>query len=126
MNDFSVFNGFAEETSVMYEQSMDMVENGRNKIEVVDKTTLDSFNIRDVGLIKVDAEGRDYFVLKGGIHTIIENDYPPILFENWDVGCFKQTQEAHDRIFDFLKSIGYDTIYEHWGDSETHLAIKKK
>lgn len=125
-NDFSVFNGFAEENSGIYEVAMDMVNSGRNKIGVIEKTTLDSFNIRNVGLIKVDTEGNDYFVLRGGIHTIIENDFPPILFENWDVGSFGQTQEKHDRVLRFLLSIGYDKIFEHWGDHETHLAIKEK
>lgn len=121
-NDFAVFNGFAEKGSNVYEESMSRGENG---VEIVKKTTLDSFNIKNVGLIKVDTEGFDYFVLKGGIHTIIENDYPPILFECWNVGHLGMTQEDHDRMFNFLTSIGY-TIIEHWGDMETHLAIKRK
>lgn len=119
-NDFAIFNGFTEKGSNLYETTMNRAENG---IEVVPKTTLDSFNIRNVGLIKVDTEGFDYFVLKGAIHTIIENNYPPILFENWNIGLFGQTKESHDRLFDFLSSIGY-TIFEHWGDHETHLAVK--
>lgn len=119
-NDFAIFNGFTEKGSNLYETTMSRAENG---IEVVPKTTLDSFNIRNVGLIKVDTEGFDYFVLKGGVHTIIENNYPPILFENWNIGLFGQTKEAHDRLFDFLGSIGY-TIFEHWGDHETHLSVK--
>lgn len=122
-NDFIVFNGFAEQGSHIYDVSMDRCENGA---EVIEKHTLDGYNIRNVGLIKTDTEGFDYFVLKGGIHTIIENGYPPILFENWDVGHVGQTQEEHDRILRFLLSIGYDKIYEHWGDHETHLAVKHK
>ena len=121
-NEVAIFNGFAEKGSGFYEQSMDRAENG---IEFIQKTTLDSFKIRDVGLIKVDTEGFDYFVLKGGIHTIVENNYPPILFECWDVGTLGQTKETHDRMFMFLISLGYG-IYEHWGDHETHLAIKDK
>lgn len=116
-----VFNGFAEEGSGIFESSMCRCENG---LQTIIKKTLDSFNITNVGLIKTDTEGFDYFVLKGGINTIIDNDYPPILFECWDVGHCEQTQEDHDRLFNFLTSLGYE-ILEHWGDHETHLAIKK-
>jgi FkbM family methyltransferase len=117
-----VFNGFAEKGSHIYNMSMNRCENG---VEILNKKTLDSYNIRNVGLIKTDTEGFDYFVLKGAIHTIIENGYPPILFENWNVGHVGQTKEEHDRLFAFLESIGY-TILEHYGDHETHLAIKEK
>lgn len=119
--DTAIFNGFAEKGSLFYEQSM----LNTDKIEIIEKSRLDSYNIKNVGLIKVDTEGFDYFVLKGGIHTIVDNGYPPILFECWDVGTFGQTKEQYDRIMNFLKSIGYDVI-EHWGDYETHLAIYKK
>ena len=117
-----IFNGFAEKGSGVYEVSMNRSENG--PIEIT-KATLDSFHIENVGLIKTDTEGFDYFVLLGGIHTIIDNGYPPILFECWDVGNCGQTQENHDRMFNFLKGLGYE-ILEHWGDDETHLAIKKR
>lgn len=120
--DVTVFNGFAEKGSGYYESSMNRCENG--PVEIT-KATLDSFNIKNVGLIKTDTEGFDYFVLLGGIHTIIENNYPPILFECWDVGNCGQTQENHDRIMNFLNGLGYEVL-EHWGDHETHLAIKRK
>lgn len=122
-NDFMVFNGFAEKGSTIFEPSMDRCENG---IEVVNKMTLDSYNIKDVGLIKTDTEGFDYFVLKGGIKTIFENDFPPILFECWHVGSWGQTQENYDRLLSFLIGIGYDSIFMNWGDNETHLAVKTK
>lgn len=120
--DIAVFNGFAESGSGFYAASMNRCENG---VEEITKRTLDSYCIRNVGLIKTDTEGFDYFVLLGGIHTIIENNYPPILFECWDVGTCGQTEETHDRLMNFLKMLGYEII-EHWGDHETHLAIKKK
>ena len=86
--------------------------------------TLDSFNIENVGLIKIDVEGYEENVLLGGIDTIIRNNYPPILFECWDVDWWGMTQEKHDRLFNILNSLGYE-ILEHWGDHETHLAIHK-
>lgn len=120
-NDYMIFNGFSEKGSGVY----DKIPRDYYGVKIVDKMTLDSFNIRNVGLIKTDTEGFDFLVLKGGIHTIVENDYPPILFECWDVGNLGMTQEYHDKLFSFLKCLGY-TIYEHWGDVETHLAIKEK
>ena len=44
---------------------------------------LDNFPIRDIGLIKIDVEGYELDVIKGAAHTLIENNYPPILFESW-------------------------------------------
>ena len=121
-NETMVFNGFAEEGSHTYKGSMYLCENG---VEVINKKTLDSYGITNVGLIKTDTEGFDLDVLIGGMETIKNNDYPPILFENWAVGDFDQTQEEHDRILDFLGDIGY-YVYENWGDSETHLAVKMR
>lgn len=83
---------------------------------------LDSFTTENVGLIKIDIEGYEENALRGGIGTIIRNNYPPILFECWDVGRFGMTQEKHHRLFNFLFSLGY-VILIHWGDHETHLAV---
>lgn len=96
----------------------------KDKEQVVHSTVLDSFNIDNIGLIKIDVEGMEEKVLRGGIGTIIRSNYPPILFECWDVGYSGMTQEKHDSLFNYLKSLGYE-ILEHWGDFETHLAIHK-
>lgn len=85
---------------------------------------LDSFNLNDIGFIKIDVEGMEEKVLRGGIGTIIRNNYPPILFECWNVGYSGMTQEKHDSLFSFLNGLGYE-ILEYWGDGETHLAIHK-
>ena len=95
-----------------------------NKSTVVQSRTLDSFNLNDIGLIKIDVEGMEEKVLRGGLGSIIRNNYPPILFECWNVGYSGMTQEKHDSLFNFLKSLGY-VIMEHWGDFETHLAVHK-
>ena len=87
-------------------------------------TTLDSYNIKDISFIKIDVEGMEEKVLRGGIGTIIRNNYPAILFECWDVGYFNMTQERHDSLKNFLKSLGYEIIW-YWGDFENHLAIHK-
>lgn len=119
------FDGFSseklkEDTCLEYGKS----GGGRCKeIVQVRQHLLDEYDIQNVGLIKVDTEGFDYFVLKGGINTIINNDYPPILYENWAPGEYDWSQENHDRLDEFLKSLGY-TIFEQWGSYDTHLAVK--
>ena len=96
-----------------------------SKAGVVKTTVLDTFNLNNIGLIKVDVEGMEEKVLRGGLGTIIRNNYPPILFECWDVGMYGMPQDKHDSLFNFLKDFGYEII-EHWADSETHLAINSK
>ena len=120
------FDGFASEKVNEYCTSPFGTTGGnRNNNEVIEinQHLLDEYNIQNVGLIKVDTEGYDYFVLKGGIETIKNNNYPPILFENWRIGDYGWSKENHDRLNDFIKKMGY-TIIEYWGAHDTHLAIK--
>ena len=42
---------------------------------------IEDYNIVDIGLIKVDVEGFEYFVFKGGEKYLKKNDAPDILFE---------------------------------------------
>lgn len=112
------FDGFACEGS-------DSPDYNDNYSYTVDVKPLDSYNTTNVGFIKIDVEGFEERVLRGGIGTIIRNNYPPILFECWEVGTCGMTQEKHDKLFDYIKSLGYE-IFEFWGDSETHLAINSK
>jgi len=50
--------------------------------ETVEVRTLDSFEIRYVGFIKMDVENNELNVLRGALNTLRESDYPPILFES--------------------------------------------
>ena len=85
---------------------------------------LDELNLSNIGFIKIDVEGMEEKVLRGGIGTIIRNNYPPILFELWDIGFYDMTQEKHDSLKNFLESLGYEILWN-WGDNNTHLAIHK-
>lgn len=94
----------------------------------VETKTLDSFNIENVGFIKIDVEGFEEKVIRGGLLTIIKNNYPPILFECWQVGyntiCGEMTQEKHDSLYNLLTSLNY-TIFDGRGNRDTHLAVHK-
>jgi hypothetical protein len=93
-------------------------------ISIVKAHILDEYNLDNIGLIKIDVEGMEEKVLRGGLGTIIRNNYPPILFELWDVGFYDMTQEKHDSLQNFLEDLGYE-IFWYWGNYETHLAIHK-
>ena len=88
--------------------------------------TLDSFNIKNVGFIKIDVEGFEEKVIRGGLLTIISNDYPPILFECWPLDPYYSDikEEQRDSLFNLLKTLGYE-IFEGWGNEITHLAVHK-
>jgi FkbM family methyltransferase len=67
--------------------------------------TLDSLNIEDVDLIKIDVEGHEYEVILGGIQTITK--YKPLLFFEWETTRSIQDEERRQHIFNLLFSIGY-------------------
>ena len=92
--------------------------------EIIKTSTIDTFSFKNVGFIKVDVEGMEEKVLRGGINTIISNNYPPILFELWDVNEITMPKEKHESMVKFLNEIGYDILWR-WGDEQTHLAIHK-
>ena len=71
----------------------------------IDLVPLDYLTFDNVRLIKVDVEGHELEVLKGGIETIKANDYPPIIFEAWDWKPW--FQEKRKTLFDYLEGHGY-------------------
>lgn len=68
--------------------------------------TLDSGVHKNVRLIKVDVEGHELEVLKGGIETIKNSNYPPIVFEAWTWKPWYQKKRT--ALFDYLKGHGYE------------------
>ena len=119
-NDIVKYTGFKG-----YENEEDIKDiNDINNCENIITHTLDEYSLDNIGFIKIDVEGFEENVLRGGIGTIIRNNYPPILFELWDVDLWYMTQEKHDSLQKFLEDLGYN-IFWYWGDWETHLAIHK-
>ena len=49
--------------------------NGVEEFRKVPVKTLDSFNLKNIGFIKIDVEGFEEKVIRGGLLTIISNNY---------------------------------------------------
>jgi FkbM family methyltransferase len=76
-----------------------------NTTDRIDVAPLDFLTLDNIRLIKVDVEGHELEVLKGGIETIKANDYPPIIFEAW---AWKPWfQDKRTALFDYLEGHGY-------------------
>jgi len=66
--------------------------------ETIQINTLDSFNLENIGFIKMDVEENELFVLKGALNTLKQSNYPTILFES---------NSSNTDLFSFLKNINY-------------------
>lgn len=76
-------------------------------------TTLDSFNLNNIGLIKIDVEGFEKEVFEGMQETLKRNGYPKILFESWRESRDQEgipATKLRKELFDYVRSIGYDII----------------
>ena len=81
------------------------VEFERERIEV-DLATLDSFDLRSVALIKIDVEGHEWRVLKGGLQTI-RRELPNLLIEIEE----HRAPGNFDRIRGLLTPFGYEGCF---------------
>jgi FkbM family methyltransferase len=105
-----------------YVRSSDGGGNGVCELSAADKSckklkvlmkTLDSFEIADVGFIKIDVEGFEKSVLEGSVETLRKSNYPPILFESWgswkDASGVNATQ-IQKELFAYLSTLGYKVM----------------
>lgn len=74
---------------------------------LVQVRTLDSFNIKNVGLIKIDTEGYEFPILLGASQTILR-DKPRLIIE-----IHMPYQEQKQKITQFLKEMNYRWIVQY-------------
>lgn len=86
-------------------------------LEPISATLLDRFMFNDIKLIKIDVEGHELEVLRGAYHTLVENKYPPIIFESWTWKFAEKRQE----LFNYLKDLGYEITEV----GQNNIAVKK-
>jgi len=75
----------------------------------VKTSTLDNiFNNTPIHFIKIDTEGYEYFILKGGIEVI--KKYKPIIQLEWNITNMKQCDVTESMMEELLEEIGYHKI----------------
>jgi FkbM family methyltransferase len=65
--------------------------------ETIEIRTLDSFELSNVGFIKMDVEENELFVLQGATKTLERSGFPPIIFES--------NIETNTALFDYLRDV---------------------
>jgi FkbM family methyltransferase len=78
------------------------------EMELISVIELDSMDLNDIKLIKIDVEGLELAVLVGAKDTLERNRFPPILFESW--ANKKWFEPRRQELFAYVESIGYDII----------------
>lgn len=127
------FNGWSEDLNNIGNSGTDKyLDKGIVQMEY---RTLDSFNLDNIGLIKVDIEGYEYNALRSGIGTIIRNNYPPLLIEIWNDYNIQRWFDKHGmgefflekkrKLLKLLDNLGYVRINDQFGDWETFFFIHK-
>jgi len=95
---------FSVDKEVREEPDYECPTKGRD--ETITLFPLDDGNHQNVRLIKIDVEGHELEVIKGGIKTIKNNNYPTIIFEAWNwKPWFEPKRKA---LFEYLRGHGYD------------------
>jgi hypothetical protein len=74
--------------------------------ELISVQTLDSLEMNDIKLIKIDVEGLELAVLVGAKNTIERNGFPPILFEAW--ANKEWFEPRRQELFAYVESLGYE------------------
>jgi FkbM family methyltransferase len=75
----------------------------------INTTTLDIF-FKDIPIhfIKIDTEGHEYFILKGGIEVI--KRYKPIIQLEWNVTNMQQCNVNESMMHDLIQELGYKQL----------------
>lgn len=99
-------------------------DHDRKKLRV-ELRTLDSYEIQDVGFIKIDVEGHEKEVLQGAVETLRRNNNPPFIFESWKAGWTGRPAHAAElraELFDYVQTLGYKVL-DIRGCPEMFLAV---
>jgi FkbM family methyltransferase len=93
-----------------------------NTTDKIQLFPLDMMPFDNIKLIKIDVEGHELEVLRGGTETIKANNYPPIIFEAWTWKPWYQ--EKRKALLDYLKGHGYEI--QQLGENNLATHRKKK
>lgn len=97
-------------------------DTSREQFEKVEMIKLDALSLQQAHLIKIDVEGLELEVIRGGLKFISDSNYPFILFEVWG-DYMKNTIPKRNSLIHLLKQeLGY-YLYQ-W--KELYVAVHKK
>jgi len=88
---------------------MNYLEPSTKKTKIKSKT-LDSFNIKNVGYIKIDAELMEMNVLKGALNTISENICYLDIEINDNLIEYRNPGYSSQELIDYVCSLGYRVV----------------
>lgn len=86
------------------------------RCETVLVCTLDSFELENVGLLKIDTEGNDVNVIRGAVETLEINGWPPFVFEAWEHAWFSDRKRE---VIELVQSLGYQVRL---GSADAYIA----
>lgn len=92
---------------------------GNTEMNTIDIKTIDSFNIEDVTLIKIDTEGQEKNVILGAVDTI--KKYKPAMVVEIQGGCTyssatPEQKQNIDECINLIKSLNYKVELIHFHD----------
>jgi FkbM family methyltransferase len=94
-------------TATIAESNFSAAESGRViETVVAPMKTLDSFNLSNVGFVKIDVEGHEQAVLEGGLN-MLKREMPNLMIEIEE----RHAPGSFDRVSTLLGSIGYSGFY---------------
>jgi FkbM family methyltransferase len=85
-----------------------------NNSEKIIVKTLDSYELTEVDIIKIDTEGYELYVLEGAINTI--NKYKPVIQTECDDRLFNRYGLTTVDVYKFMSNIGYKKVKQHQHD----------
>lgn len=89
-----------------FNEARDLKNRSSGQKSAVQILKLDEFQIeKPPSLIKIDVEGMEINVLKGGVDFLRRTNFPPLLFEVWNTDWFATEKQS---LIAFIQNLGYE------------------
>lgn len=89
-----------------------------NKKDVYEFRKIDDLHFANVRLVKITTPAMEFEVLMGMYETLAASNWPPVIFESWNLEWYK---EERAKVMDFFAARGY----EHYVMMDDHVAAFK-